>query len=100
MVDEARARWNLIKVSCPVIKVSCPNAVIPGVIDAPARAPGAREAQGLEEVFGCGQTPTCLSLIDGIYDAAVDGNQWTTALNKLARAARADASSIVVQDRV
>ena len=40
------------------------------------------------------------ALIDGIYDAAVDGNQWTTALNKLARAARADASSIVVQDRV
>ena len=31
------------------------------------------------------------ALIDGIYDAAIDGSLWATALKKLARAMRADA---------
>jgi hypothetical protein len=40
------------------------------------------------------------ALVDTIYDAAVDPSRWGTALTNLARALQADASSIVVQDRL
>jgi DNA-binding CsgD family transcriptional regulator/PAS domain-containing protein len=39
------------------------------------------------------------NVMDAVYEAAIDARHWPTALTQLARATRADAASIVVQDR-